>query len=161
MFLHHHILPFLLGDPDGPGPVVHQGARPRARALPPQLEPARGRRHAPRRTAARAKARLARAFGHPPRRHARRFYVGRLDRAQPEVFVVDAAVRRLKPPGPFGWGTPGAASRHLAEGLLRDATGRQPSRDHVRRFADDVVTRLPGDGFVLPAEFVQRWLSLA
>ena len=89
------------------------------------------------------------------------FYVGRLERLQPQVFVVGAAVRRLEHPGPFAWGVAGAASRHLADGLLRDATGRRPAPDHVERFADEVVSRLPGDGFVLAAEFVQHWAPVA
>ena len=157
MTLHHHLQPFLLGDLDGLSPVAHQGERPRARALPQPLEPARGRRHAPRRTAARAKARFLRAS----RRRPGRFYVGRVERAQPEVFVVDEAVRRLDHPGPLGWGRAGAASRRLAAGLLRDATGRRPSPDLVGHFADEVIAKLHSEGFVLAAESIQRWARVA
>jgi hypothetical protein len=66
MPLHHHLHPFLLGDLDGLPPVAHQGERPRARALPQPLELACGRRHAPRRAAARAKARLLQAARRRP-----------------------------------------------------------------------------------------------
>ena len=88
-----------------------------------------------------------------------RFYVGRAERARREVFVVDGGVRRLDHPGPLEWGTAGAAGRRLADGVLRDAIGHRPSDRLVASFADEIVARLHGDGFVLAAESVRRWVE--
>jgi hypothetical protein len=85
----------------------------------------------------------------------RRFYVGRMERSQPAVFVVGDAVRRLD--GTFDWGSDDPGSRRLAAGLLRDASGRRPAADRVGRFLEEVVVRLPSDGFVLAADYVQHW----
>jgi hypothetical protein len=85
----------------------------------------------------------------------RRFYVGRMESSRPAVFVVGDAVRRLN--GSFDWGSDDDGSRMLAAGLLRDASGRRPSSEHVGRFLQDVVARLPADGFVLAADYVEHW----
>jgi Family of unknown function (DUF6166) len=85
----------------------------------------------------------------------RRFYVGRVESSHPAVFVVGDAVRRLD--GAFDWGTDDPGSRKLAAGLLRDASGRRPSSERVGRFLHDVVARLPADGFVLAADYVEHW----
>ncbi len=85
----------------------------------------------------------------------RRFYVGRMERSRPAVFVVGDGVHRLD--GPFDWGSDDAGSRQLAAGLLRDATGRRPSSERIGRFLQEVVARLPADGFVLAADYVEHW----
>ena len=100
----------------------------------------------------------------PGRRAGTRcYYVGRHGRSGPAVFVVDSAVRPLAPGGPgprrFGWGSVDQGGLDLARSLLRDATGADPAPAQTRRFAGEVVSGLPDDGFVLAAEHVQRWLS--
>jgi hypothetical protein len=94
--------------------------------------------------------------------HAMRYYVGRRERTEAVVFIVDAAVRRLTHAGhagPFGWGRADAGGLHLAHSLLEDVLGGPAAREHVERFLDDVVVRLPSDGFVLSVAHVQRWLA--
>jgi hypothetical protein len=94
--------------------------------------------------------------------YAARYYVGRRERTEPAVFIVDAAVRRLAHAGhprPFGWGRADADGLRLAHSLLQDVLGGPAAPEHVERFRDDVVARLPSDGFVLSAAHVQRWLA--
>ncbi len=85
----------------------------------------------------------------------RRLYVGRVESSSPAVFVAGDAVRRLD--GAFDWGRDDPGSRKLAAGLLRDASGCRPSSEGVGRFLHDVVARLPADGFVLAADYVEHW----
>ena len=99
---------------------------------------------------------LPHTFKRPSLDHSRRrFYVGRVDDREPEVFIVGHDVRRLE--GRFDWGSDAPASRQLAVGLLRDASGRRPSRERVADFLVEVVARLPADGFVMAADYVEQW----
>jgi len=101
-------------------------------------------------------------FGRRAGAPARRFYVGRLERSEPSVFVVDSAVRPLAHAGPgprrFGWGSVDQGGLHLAHSVLRDVGSADPAPDQVHRFLGEVVKRLPDEGFVLAAEHVQGWL---
>jgi hypothetical protein len=90
-----------------------------------------------------------------------RIYVGRLERSRPVVFAVGTTtLERLDPPGDgFGWGTDAADDAiDLARVLLTDASGSEPSGDVSRRFASQVLRRVPADGFALPRDTVQAWL---
>jgi hypothetical protein len=90
-----------------------------------------------------------------------RIYVGRMERNRPVVFAVGRdAVERLDPPGQgFGWGVDSADDALvLARVLLTDASGSEPPTDVCRRFADQVLSRVPYDGFALPRETVNAWL---
>ena len=90
-----------------------------------------------------------------------RIYVGRLERNRPVVFVVGTdTVERLDPPGKsFGWGMDAAGDAvELARVLLTDASGSEPGSDVSRRFADQILSRVPQDGFALPRETVNAWL---
>jgi hypothetical protein len=88
-------------------------------------------------------------------------YVGRLEGERPTVYVVgpasveplDAAVHA------FDWGPAGAdAALELAHALLADASGSEPSAELGRRFAEQILARLPHDGFALQRETVNAWL---
>ncbi|MCU1675397.1 MAG: hypothetical protein JWM93_155 [Frankiales bacterium] len=48
----------------------------------------------------------------------------------------------------------------LAEALLRDATGHAPRPATVTAFADEVVDRLPPEGFVMTSGEICAWLLL-
>jgi hypothetical protein len=90
-----------------------------------------------------------------------RIYVGRLEEESPTVYAVGAAgVERLHPGGEaFDWGADAAApALELARALLTDASGSEPPADVCRRFADQILTRLPRDGFALQRETVNAWL---
>jgi hypothetical protein len=90
-----------------------------------------------------------------------RIYVGRLERNRPVVFAVGTAtVERLDPPGEgFGWGMDASGDTlALARVLLTDASGSEPPADVARRFADQILSRVPHDGFALPRETVNAWL---
>ena len=90
-----------------------------------------------------------------------RIYVGRLERNRPVVFAVGTdTLDRLDPPGEgFGWGMDSADDAlDLARVLLADASGSEPPADVCRRFADQVLSRVPPDGFALPRETVNAWL---
>ena len=90
-----------------------------------------------------------------------RTYVGRLESGRPAVYAVEAAaVEPLEPStGTFAWGArAGDAGVELARALLTDASGSEPRDDVCRRFADQILRRIPGDGFVLRRETVNAWL---
>jgi hypothetical protein len=93
-----------------------------------------------------------------------RIYVGRLEQNRPVVFAVGTAtLERLDPPGEgFGWGVDSADDAlDLARVLLTDASGSEPPADACRRFADQILSRVPSDGFALPRETVNAWLRRA
>lgn len=91
-----------------------------------------------------------------------RIYVGRLDQGRPTVYAVDAGtVERLLPPSEdLRWGpAAGETTLELARVLLEDAGGgTEPPADASRRFAEQIVSRLPQDGFALQRETVNAWL---
>jgi hypothetical protein len=90
-----------------------------------------------------------------------RIYVGRLEQNRPVVFAVGTdTLDRLDPPGEgFGWGVDAADDAlELARVLLTDASGSAPEADVSRRFADQILSRVPPDGFALPRETVNAWL---
>ena len=90
-----------------------------------------------------------------------RIYVGRLDRGLPAVYAVDAAsVERLHPAGDYlAWGADaGAATLELARVLLADAGGTVAPADACARFSEQILQRLPADGFVLQRDTVNAWL---
>lgn len=59
----------------------------------------------------------------------------------------------------FEWGNDGAGASDLARCLLEEALGAVPPRRVYAKFVDDVVARLPADGFELPADEVAAWLD--
>jgi hypothetical protein len=88
-------------------------------------------------------------------------YVGRLEEEQPAVYVTGS--RSVEPLGfarrSFDWGTDAPdGGLALARALLTDASGAEPSADVCCRFADEIVRRLPPDGFALPRDIVNAWL---
>lgn len=89
-----------------------------------------------------------------------RIYVGRLDDGRPTVYVVDtAAVERLHPAGELQWGAhAGEATLELARVLLADAGGAEPPADACPRFAEQILARLPEDGFALQRDTISAWL---
>lgn len=90
-----------------------------------------------------------------------RIYVGRLEEDRRAVYAVEAAtVERLEPAGvAFGWGADAAyAGVELARVLLTDASGSEPPADVCRQFAEQILSRLPRDGFALQRETVNAWL---
>ena len=86
-------------------------------------------------------------------------YVGRLEGERPAVYVVGTtSVERLDPTGDrFDWGGADAALG-LAHALLADASGSEPSAEVSRRFAEQILGRLPRDGFALQRDTVNAWL---
>ena len=88
-----------------------------------------------------------------------RIYVGRLESGQPTVYTVAGASvdRLMPPPGGFQWGA-GVDATQLARVLLTDAAGSEPPRDACTRFAEQILSRLPHDGFALQRETVDAWL---
>ena len=91
-----------------------------------------------------------------------RIYVARLDDGRPAVYAVDAgAIQRLLPPGEGPrWGPDaGDSILELARVLLADAGGSEPPADACRRFADQILSRLPHDGFALQRDTVSAWLQ--
>jgi hypothetical protein len=114
-----------------------------------------------------ARAWLA-AFGNTVRRRqpcrSARFYVGRRG-AHAEAYVVtrDGVAPLLHHAfyghAPFDWGSRGAGATELSFSLLCDATrGRVPAAV-VAELAADLVADLPGDGFILSADDLGRWLA--
>ena len=82
-----------------------------------------------------------------------RTYVGRLEGASQAVYAVDAdGVERF---GSFGWGEDAPA---LARVLLTDAAGFDPGAEACGRFADEVLARLPFDGFSMQRDTVAAWV---
>ena len=91
-------------------------------------------------------------------------YVGTLEHNRPTLFAVGpATLERLDPPGEgFGWGVDAADDAlDLARVLLADASGSEPPADACRRFADQILSRVPPDGFALPRDTVNAWLRRA
>ena len=107
--------------------------------------------------------------GHPPlyglgtvKRFESRIYVGRLEGDRPAVYVT--ASRTVEPLGfgrrSFDWGADAPdAGLALARAVLTDASGAEPPADVCCRFADEIVRRLPPDGFALPRDIVNAWLQ--
>lgn len=91
-------------------------------------------------------------------------YVGRLDAGRPAVFVTGARTVQQLQPGRAGfeWGIDAPdAGLALARALLTDASGSEPPAEVCCRFADEIVRRLPPDGFALPSDIVNAWLQRA
>jgi len=90
-----------------------------------------------------------------------RIYVGRLEGGCPAVYAVGAvSVERLHPAGAaFDWGADAeGAALDLARVLLTAASGSEPPADVCGRFTNQILTRLPRDGFALQRETVNAWL---
>lgn len=89
-------------------------------------------------------------------------YVGRLEEAcSQSVYAVGSeTVERIEPTGDaLGWGADAdGAGLILARLLLNDASGTEPSADLCLRFEEQVISRLPYDGFVIPRVIVNAWL---
>ena len=89
-----------------------------------------------------------------------RIYVGRLDHGRPTVYAVEAtSVERLHPGDDLRWGaSAGDATLGLARVLLTDAGGDEPPADACRSFSEQILARLPEDGFALQRDTVNAWL---
>ena len=90
-----------------------------------------------------------------------RIYVGRIDAGRPAVYAVGAkSVERLHPSSDsLHWGAAaGEATLELARVLLTDAGGTEPPADAARRFSEQILMRLPEDGFALQRDTVNAWL---
>jgi hypothetical protein len=87
-------------------------------------------------------------------------WVGRVDDRGPAVWRVTA---RLRAPERVrrrvSWGSDETYVDALAEAVLRRVHRRAP-RALVRRFSDEVLGRLPDDGFVLHEHTVRDWLNV-
>ena len=90
-------------------------------------------------------------------------FVGRWGREGPELFVVGAGARRLLP---LRAGNAHAAGREvgevgpvLAARMLLEILGRRPSSELAWAFAEERLSYLPADGFVLPTSEVSSWLD--
>ena len=92
--------------------------------------------------------------------HETRIYVGRIEDERPEVYAVGTAtVERLHPAGEsFAWGTDATAATELARVLLTDASGTEPPIDICGRFAHQILSRVPQDGFALQRDTINAWL---
>lgn len=92
--------------------------------------------------------------------HGTRIYVGRVEDGRPEVYAVgNMSVEPLHPAGEaFEWGSDAAASLPLARVLLTDASGSEPPADVCRRFSEQILSRVPEDGFALQRDTVNAWL---
>jgi len=90
-----------------------------------------------------------------------RIYVGRLEEGRPEVYAVgQISVERLEPTAdPFEWGTDPAAAHELARVLLTNASGSEPPADICRRFCQQILSRVPQDGFALQRDTINAWLK--
>jgi hypothetical protein len=90
-----------------------------------------------------------------------RIYVGRLDNRGPSVYAIGAtSVERLVPlAGRLRWGRNGDEVVELARVLLTDAAGSEPPRDACRQFGEQILARLPQDGFALERDTVNAWLQ--
>ena len=90
-----------------------------------------------------------------------RIYVGRLDNGEPAVYSVGTlTVERLHPASDgFRWGAGYADGAHeLARVLLTDASGSEAPEEACRHFAEQILLRLPQDGFALQRDTVEAWL---
>ncbi|MGH2836878.1 MAG: DUF6166 domain-containing protein [Thermoleophilaceae bacterium] len=93
-----------------------------------------------------------------------RIYVGRFQEEGPVVYAVGATdVDQLRPiAGSFDWGAEAKASSvELARVLLTDASGSEPPPNVCQRFANQILSKLPRDGFALQRETVNAWLRRA
>ena len=93
-----------------------------------------------------------------------RIYVGRFQEEGPVVYAVGAAdVEQLRPlDGEFDWGPDAKGSPlELSRMLLTDASGSEPPPNVCQRFADQILGKLPRDGFALQRETVNAWLRRA
>ena len=90
-----------------------------------------------------------------------RIYVGRFQEEGPVVDAVGATdVDQLRPTvGAFDWGPDAKTSSfELARVLLTDASGSEPPQNVCERFANQILGKLPRDGFALQRETVNAWL---
>jgi len=90
-----------------------------------------------------------------------RIYVGRFQEEGPVVYAVGATdVEQLRPTvDGFDWGEGAKApSLELARALLTDASGSEPPANVCQRFANQILSKLPRDGFALQRETVNAWL---
>ena len=88
-------------------------------------------------------------------------YVGRLEGDRPAVYITGkTTVERFDSVRPsLEWGVDAPdAGLALARALLTDASGSEPPADICCRFAEQVIRRLPSDGFALPQDTVNAWL---
>jgi hypothetical protein len=92
-----------------------------------------------------------------------RTYVGRLEAGSQAVYVVDACgVERLRARESFCWGSDALGrAAELAHVMLSDASGAEPGPDTRDRFAAQILSRLPHDGFTLQRDTVSAWLRRA
>jgi|SRR5688500_11353848 hypothetical protein len=93
-----------------------------------------------------------------------RIYVGRFEEEGPVVYAVGATdLERLHPLAePFDWGADAQeAAVELARVLLADASGSEPPDEICGRFAKQILSKLPRDGFALQRETVNAWLRRA
>jgi hypothetical protein len=93
-----------------------------------------------------------------------RIYVGRFEAEGPVVYTVGAAeLDRLHPLAePFDWGADAqGAAFELARVLLTDASGSEPPEDICRLFVEQILRKLPRDGFAIQRETVNAWLRRA
>jgi len=93
--------------------------------------------------------------------HETCMYVGRVEEGRPEVYAVGSvAVERLhQGADAFAWGTGPAAAHELARVLLKDASGSEPPADICRRFSQQILSRVPQDGFALQRDTINAWLQ--
>jgi hypothetical protein len=95
---------------------------------------------------------------------ASRIYVGRFEAEGPVVYSVGTDdLDRLHPLAePFDWGADAhEAGVELARVLLTDASGSEPPENISRRFAEQILSKLPRDGFALQRDTVNAWLRRA
>ncbi|HYH59515.1 MAG TPA: DUF6166 domain-containing protein [Thermoleophilaceae bacterium] len=87
-------------------------------------------------------------------------YVGRLEDGAPAVYAVGGTAERLLPAGArIDWGAGDIdAATELARALILHAAGQDPSTEVARRFAEQVLSRMPRDGFALQCDTVNAWL---
>lgn len=64
----------------------------------------------------------------------------------------------VHPPDGFGWGYPGSGPSDLAHSLLYRELATEVPAEVYLRFRDDVIARLPAEGFWMPATDVWDWI---
>lgn len=90
-------------------------------------------------------------------------FVARWGREGPELFVVGAGARRLLLPrggkADLARREVGQVGPMLAARMLAEVLARRPSRELAWAFAEERLTYLPVEGFVLPTSEVIAWLD--